>query len=755
MLTAETAAGKSTAVPVSLLGRVGGKILMLEPRRLAAVAIADRVASILGEETGETAGYRLHLDSKVSSRTRLEIITEAILTRRIQGDPELAGVSVVIIDEFHERSVHADLALALLREVMELRDDLFVVVMSATIDTGRIAAYLDAPVLRIPGRRWPIETVYRPGKTVSEPEDISTLAARAAIDELSAPGGNILVFLPGLREIRRAQERLSGVDAGSTEVMILHGSLSIGEQRRVLAEPDGRRRVILSSAIAETSLTVPGVSVVVDSGLARVNRYDVATGMERLVTETESVFSAEQRAGRAGRLGPGRCVRLWAERDVRVASMPAEILRCDLLPLVLECALWGATESASLSWLDAPSQPAWNAARDLLRVMGALDSGGRVTDRGRAMGALGIHPRLAAVALAGDTERAAQYSNFGDNAREKERFRADLERRLRGVKVAADPRASGVMSLLSGFPDRIARHTGDGVYQFPSGRLAALERGARSATARYPEWIVAPEVDAGEREGRIYSFEELPDDEALRWLSARAETRTEVSFSSGKYSSGGKVRKTECRFYGKLVLAERPVEPEAGDVARAVCSGVRKEGLSALPWGDAAKSFLLRARFLARRDKYPDMPRSDDEALLADLEEWLAPFIPADGKLSAELLVDAVRYRYSGFPVDREVPARIELPNGVSRPLVYEELVPGDGPVPILETRVQDLYGCAQNPAVSGVPVLLRLLSPARRPVQITSDLAGFWKTGWAEVRKELKGRYPKHDWPENPLSPR
>jgi ATP-dependent helicase HrpB len=755
VLTAETAAGKSTAVPVSLLDRVGGKILMLEPRRLAAVAIADRVASILGEETGETAGYRMHLDSKISSRTRLEIITEAILTRRIQGDPSLAGVSVVIIDEFHERSVHADLALALLREVMELRDDLFVIVMSATIDTERIAAYLGAPVLRIPGRRWPIDTVYRPGKSASQPEDVSTLAARAAIDELSVPGGNILVFLPGLREIRRAEERLSGLDTGSTEVLILHGSLSIGEQRCVLAEPDGKRRIILSSAIAETSLTVPGVSVVIDSGLARVNRYDVATGMERLVTETESVFSAEQRAGRAGRLGPGRCVRLWAERDVRVAAMPAEILRCDLMPLVLECALWGATESAGLSWLDSPSQPAWNAARDLLHEMGALDSGGRVTDRGRAMGALGIHPRLAAVALAGDPERAAQYSNFGDNAREKERFKADLERRLRGVKIDASLRTSGVLALLAGYPDRIARHTIDGVYQFPSGRLAALERGARSATARHPEWIVAPDVDAGEREGRIYSFEELPEIDALQWLNAHAETRTDVSFSSGRYSAGGKVRKIECLFYGKLVLVERPVEPEAGDVARAVCSGVRKEGLAALPWADTSKAYLVRVRFLAHRGKFPDMPPASDDALLANLEDWLTPFIPVDGKLSAELLLDALRYRYSSIPVDREVPVRIELSNGVSRPLLYEELVPGAGPVPVLETRVQDLYGCAQTPSVAGVPVLLRLLSPARRPVQITSDLAGFWKTGWAEVRKELKGRYPKHDWPENPLSGR
>jgi len=756
VLTAETAAGKSTAIPPALLHRVPGKIVMLEPRRIATVAIASRIAELLGEETGQTAGYRLHLDSKVSDATRIEIITEAILTRRIQGDPSLEGVSVVILDEFHERSVHADLALALLREITSLREDLFVLVMSATIDTARIAAYLDAPVFTVPGRQWPVEIVYDPFIPAKVWNALEEKTARAVRNELARAGGDLLVFLPGIAEIRRTQKLLE--DAGA-EILVLHSSVPFDEQKRVLNPPGGGRRVILSSSIAETSITVPGVSVVIDPGLSRIGRLDILTGMNRLVTETESGFSATQRAGRAGRTGPGRCVRLWAEHDVRLSETAPEITRTDIMPLVLECALWGVSNADGLPWLDPPNAGAWARAKELLVLMGALEGDARITGFGRAMCGLGLHPRLASIALSGGIDLAVKYADYSSNPREEARFKTDLERRLKlaGKAVTPKVRVGTAILLLAGFPDRIARHKADGIYQFPSGRLASLPGAVRSGTARHAKWIVAPEADAGEREGRIWSYEPLEEKDAEIWLSAHSVRTEEVVFSAGKDGTSGTVKKTEYETYGKLVLAERPLAVNAEDTARAYCAGIRKAGFSALPWTPASESFLQRARF-ANRVRHGSGEAADAEnpagetALLGSLEDWLLPFLPARGPLSGEALLEALRYRLDGRTVDRDVPCRLDLPSGQSRAIQYEELVPGDGPHPVLETRIKDLYGCADTPRVLGIPVLLRLLSPAGRPVQITSDLSGFWKTSWHEVRKEMKGRYPKHHWPENPL---
>ena len=767
VLTAETAAGKSTAVPIALLRRVTGSIVMLEPRRIATVAVATRIAELLGEECGRTAGYRMRLESRVSGDTRIEIITEAILTRRLQKDPSLEGVSVVIIDEFHERSVHADLALAFLRETMVLRDDLYVIVMSATIDTERVSAYLDAPFFRVPGRRWPVEIEYDPpaesprGRVPS----IEERCARAARRELERPdGGSILAFLPGIAEIRRTEGLLSGCGA---EVLALHSSVPLTEQKKVLSgASDGARRIVLSSSIAETSLTVPDIRTVIDSGLSRTGRVDARTGMNALETGYESVFSADQRAGRAGRTAPGRCVRLWAEHDARLSEPPPEILRTDLLSVVLECALWGVTAIDGLSWLDAPNAGAWNAARDLLALMGALDRDWHITDLGRDMTTLGVHPRVAAVALAGSVALAAKYSQGAGNPDDERRLARDLERRLsllqsssRADRAGAQSGESSVMALLAGFPDRIAFLSGEGAYQFPSGRIASLSREVRDSCARHQRWIVAPDVDAGEREGRIRSFEPLNDREAEAWLSRHAEERTVVAFSDGRYSPGSKVIKTLVKAYGKIILSERLLESEPSDVIPAILQAIRKEGLSALPWSREAEAFLLRARFcyracaaLARHSgKLSDM---SEDALLASLESWLAPFIPSDGMISAQDLLASLRYRTDARLVDSEAPERIALPNGLSRPLGYEDLGTGEGAVPILEIRIQDLFGCGETPLVLGRPVLLRLLSPARRPVQITSDLAGFWKNTWPEVRKEMKGRYPKHKWPEDPFAP-
>lgn len=756
VLTAETAAGKSTTVPIALLPRLSGKIIMLEPRRIATVAIATRIAELLGESVGQTAGYRLHLDSKISAATRIEIITEAILTRRIQSDPQLSGISAVIIDEFHERSVHADLALALLKEIATLRDDLFVVVMSATIDTERIARYLGAPVVSVPGRQWPVTVQYAGHSSGQGFGSVEDSAARAVRERLSAPGGSILVFLPGIAEIRRTAERLAGIEE---EVLLLHSSVSFEEQRRVLDNPLGTRRVILSSSIAETSITVPGVSIVIDSGLSRTNRFDIRTGMNRLVTETESVFSSIQRAGRAGRTGPGVCVRLWAEHDLRLTETPPEIERSDILPLVLECALWGVTEPLGIDWLDRPNAGAWAQARELLITLEALDETGHITGRGRRMASLGVHPRIAAVALTGNVDLAVRYSQLSGNPRDIPRFRSDLIRRIgsEADQASADSiesKRNPAMGLLAGFPDRIARHTGNGIYQFPSGRLASLPRDDRSASVRHPLWIVAPEADAGEREGRIWSYEPLPEESAVKWLERRAARISEVVFLDGKTGGGSGVKKTEYLMYGKLVLSERRVEPTGEDIARACCAHIRRVGSSALPWTEAARSFANRAGFWFRQKPDQSASPMDDTALLESLEEWLLPFIPSKGTISAEAFLDALRYRCDALSIDREVPSRITLPSGISRPVEYQELVPGNGPVPVLEIRIQDLFGCPETPRILGIPVLLRLLSPARRPLQITGDLAGFWKNTWPEVIKEMKGRYPKHKWPDDPLKP-
>ena len=772
VLTAETAAGKSTAVPVAFLGRVPGKIVMLEPRRLATIAIADRIASVLGERAGETAGYRVHLDSKVGPATKIEIITEAILTRRIQGDPSLEGISVVILDEFHERSVHTDLALALLKDIMNLREDLYVIVMSATIDTGKIAAFLGAPVLSVPGRRFPVSISHAADLASRSDMSIAEKTARVISRCLESGGGSILAFLPGLYEISRTRELLEGL---GSEVLVLHSSVPLAEQRKVLSSPDSSdssasvRRVILSSSIAETSLTVPGVSVVIDSGLSRTVRFNVAVGMDRLVTETESEFQATQRAGRAGRLGPGSCIRLWTERDVRVSETPPEITRTDIVPLVLECALWGVQTVDGLDWLDPPNEGSWQTARELLSSIGALGDDGLITAKGRALASLGVHPRIGSVALAGEVGLAAKYGVYTDNPRERERFRADLERRV--SSAVRDPSAwrgmdaseelSGPMALLEGFPDRIARHQSDGIYQFPSGRLAALPPDVRKNTARPPEWIVAPDVDAGERTGRIYAFEILPEAEAQAWLDRHA-ARGFGDFFLGRFVDPGwkahqnaqdHVRENSAfraprrNGFSRFSRRRVRVDSQGGSL---VASVVRRFRIIFDPRAVCAEDCARNAKSGSKRIISAESAASES-SLLDSLEDWLVPFLPASGVISESLLLDALRYRLDGSFVDREAPSRITLPNGLSRPLSYEELVPGEGPVPVLETRLQDLYGCADTPRVAGTPVLLRLLSPAHRPMQTTRDLAGFWKGSWQEVRKDMRGRYPKHDWPENP----
>ncbi|MDY6397384.1 MAG: ATP-dependent helicase C-terminal domain-containing protein [Treponema sp.] len=801
VLTAETAAGKSTAVPIALLEHFEGKILMLEPRRLAASAIADRLSDLLGEESGGTVGYRLHLDSKVSERTRLEVITEAILTRRLQADPLLEDVNVIVLDEFHERSIHSDLALAFLKETMQLRDDLFVIVMSATINYRSIADYLGskekpAPVMQIPGRQFPVEIEYKPNMSVADAilEELKTndscetdFKNKTSLAGVLGSGENdtkfrsdtILCFLPGIYEIRKTKVELEEklTSDSSIEILILHSSVPLGEQRKIFrpCSVDSPRRVILSSAIAETSLTVPGVTIVVDSGLCRVNKMNVALGMEHLVTENESLFSAEQRVGRAGRVAAGRCVRLWGEHDVRLEQNQPEILRADLTGLVLECAEWGAGEIEKLDWLTRPNESAWNAAKFLLENLDCLeiheDSDGRksirITEKGKAVLKLGLHPRLACVALAGGAESVLPFSEYAEASPERQKiFLNDLKRRLKGLNDSQEcAEKTGKSPVLSGFPDRIARISPEtqanadrAEYQFPSGRKALLSRELLSQAwiSSFPTWLVAPEVDAGERTGKIYSFEPLSENQAEEFLKnhAKSEIRTEfVGLTNGSDFKNLSVQKKEIMAYGAIILKEKKLPIESEDFALALCDLVSKKGLESLPLDSKISDFLLRTEFYIKNQ--PENERSElvseselqkkFNSLAKNAKEWLQPFVRSQ-KINAQDIYDALYWYLDGSEIDSKVPLQISLANGRKRKIKYEKKADGDIQ-PSLEIIIQQIFGCFETPKILGKPVLLKLLSPANRPLQITEDLEHFWTGAWPEICKEMKGRYPKHNW--------
>ena len=745
VLTAETAAGKSTAVPIALLKHFSGKILMLEPRRLAVTAIADRVASLLGEETGKTAGYTLHLDSKISKETRFEVITEAILTRRLQNDPLLEDVNVIVIDEFHERSINADLALAFLKETMELRDDLYVIVMSATINYQTLVNYLDAEFMKIPGRQFPVEITYQDNLSIVSliKNEFSHCAPPSKLGQNS-----ILVFLPGIYEINKVRRELQEVfSEDEAEILILHSSVPLAEQRKVLlpAEQGSPRRIILSSAIAETSLTVPDVTTVIDSGLCRLNKTNVSLSMNQLVTEKCSMFSADQRAGRAGRVAPGKCIRLWNKNDVRPKDTPPEILRSELSSLVLECAQWGVFAPEKLSWLDEPPKSAWNGAFDLLKKLGCLKNGA-ITKKGKAVLTLGLSPRLACVALCGEKalQTVLKFSEFAEASPARQnRFLEDLRRRLNRVADSILPVNNTALFLLEGFPDRVGKLTevsnNQSVYQFPSGRKAVLDK------INAPAWIVAPEVNAGSSIGKIYSYEAVDEKALLPWINERSEVYTKAEFADG-----GKIKleKHEIRSYGEIVLQKKKLPVEPADFGEAVCNAVREKGLEWLPIDSQIENFLLRVEFyIAACDKN----QLDNESLREKFctlqfktNEWLLSFINSTN-LNSKTVYDALYWYLDGALIDREVPNQINLPNGKKRKIIYEKQ---NGTIkPVLEVIIQHIFGCFETPKVLGIPVLLRLLSPARRPLQITEDLEHFWTGAWLEICKEMKSRYPKHNW--------
>lgn len=758
VLTAETAAGKSTVLPLALLEHFSGKIIMTEPRRIAVLGVANRVGELT--EKPKEVGYKIHLESRITCETRLEVVTEAILVRQLQSDPALEDYNVVVLDEFHERSVNTDLALAFLKEAMQLRDDLFVVIMSATIDTKKLQRWLslpkpleEVPVISIPGRQFAVNVVYEPEKSIVS-------AVRQGI-RYAGDSGNILIFLPGISDIRKAQEALLETnefsDDSENELCILHSSISLEEQKRIIspASPDGKRRVILSSAIAETSLTVPGVNVVIDSGLSRVNRMDINTGMEKLTTEKESEFSAEQRKGRAGRLCEGTCIRLWEKHDVRVKDFLPEILRADLVPLVLECSERGIYSVEGIDWLDSPSVAAWTESVRLLQQLGMIKKDGRITEKGKEALTLGIHPRLAGIALmafdksAGKLSREGQellikFSSYSRSSVElQKRFIIDLESRLKRC-ICKDSQEDSEYDflILSGYPDRLAKRTSEaGVepaeYKFAGGRQARLYN--RNA----PLWLCAPDVTAGEKEAVIFDLVELEEPKINEFLEKHSEIRQICSFTQGT------LQKFEVKCFGEIVLSSKKIALSEGDYAQAWLTEIKEKGIDCLPFDAKCESLLLRAEFIEQQnlqdsEKEEDIHNNLYSRLKLNANEWLTPFLGGKNTLTASTVYDALYWYLEGAEIDRFAPEILTLENGRRCKVKYEKLAVIQ---PVIEIIIQRIFGCFQTPKICGKKVLLRLLSPASRPLQVTDDLEHFWTGAWVEICKEMKGRYPKHNW--------
>ncbi|WP_151733940.1 ATP-dependent helicase HrpB [Paenibacillus tengchongensis] len=795
VLIAEPGAGKTTGTPPALLNEpwlAGKTILMLEPRRLAARSAAAYMAAAMGESAGQTVGYRMRQETKVGKHTRIVVVTEGVLTRMLQSDPSLGDVGLIIFDEFHERSLHADLGLALALEAQAvLREDLRILIMSATLDGERVSELLGgAPVVNCPGRTYPVETVYLPPRSDAGPEQAAAAAVRRALAERS---GDVLVFLPGEREIRRTESELSrSALPPGTVLRPLYGQLPQPLQDAAVAPAvPGERKVVLATSIAETSLTIEGVRTVVDTGLRRTQVFSPRTGMPHLATVPVSKASADQRRGRAGRTAPGVCYRLWSEAEhARLPdhSVP-EIMETDLAQLALELALWGVREPGALLWLDAPPAAPYAQATALLRQLGALGDGGAITPHGRRMAALGAHPRAAHMLLrAAELGQAPLACRLAALLQERDLFKgpaaqdSDLTRRVEallryersaadtggadpgllraaeresralqaqlGLQPAAPVDSSAAGLLLSfAYPDRVGQKRGDGAFLLSGGRGVALREGQPLARAPY---IVAAGVDDAAGQGRILLAAELPEAELLKHHKDALTEEREVYWDE---QSGSVQARRRTRF-GALILKEttheRPTAEETEEVLLAVIAG---EGLHLLPWDKGAVQLRQRMAFIGKlRGDWPDM---SDEALTAGLGEWLRPYIQGMRNLRDLQRVPLARALEgmldwpSRQVLEKEAPTHIAVPSGSRVALDYT-----DPKAPVLAVRLQEMFGALDTPRIGGgkVPVLLHLLSPARRPVQVTSDLASFWRSTYFEVKKDLKGRYPKHYWPDNPL---
>jgi ATP-dependent helicase HrpB len=803
LLEAPPGAGKSTIVPIALLGAPWlkePKILMLEPRRIAARAVANRMAALLGEAVGRTVGFRTRLETRVSRETRIEVVTEGILTRMLQEDSSLAGIGCVIFDEFHERSLNADLGLALCIESQQnLREDLRLLAMSATLDLAPLARMLrDAPIVSAQGRSFEVATHFIPRRSELHLELQVSQVVQTALREQA---GDILCFLPGAAEIRRVQRTLeeSDLDQG-IRIMPLYGELEGAAQDAALvpAAP-GQRKVVLATSIAETSLTIEGIRVVVDSGLRRYSEFDPETGMSRLVTGKVSQAAAAQRRGRAGRLSDGVCFRLWSEGSHAslAAQTPPEILHADLAPLALELSCWGAADADSLAWLDPPPPAPLAQARELLQQLEAIDAAIRITAHGRSLQKLGMHPRLAhmliksqdlgaerlacdlaAILSERDILRAGLGSRDADlrlriavlhgderdvppGAAVDSRAKAQALRSsalwqrasVRSARDSADPHSASGILLAWAYPDRIAQARGD------DGRyLLANGRGARFAEAQSlakSEFIVAAELDGAEREARIFLAAPIAFNDLTQHFRALMTESAEIRWDE---RAGAISAKQELRL-GALLLASCDMrEPDPDSMQRALLIGLKSLGLAALPWTKElrlwrARVMLMKQYQVASPAPWPDL---SDEALERALEEWAAPWVVGFtrrehfARMDLDHALRSFLNHAQAVILDREAPTHFTVPSGSHIPIDYL-----DGENPSLSVRLQELFGLSETPAVAAgkLPLLLKLLSPAGRPVQITKDLVSFWNRGYHDVKKDLKGRYPKHYWPDDPYT--
>lgn len=788
VLTAPPGAGKTTAVPLALLDEpwlAGRRILMLQPRRMAARLAAAYMAAARGEPVGGTVGYRIRMESRVGPTTRLEILTEGILTRILQHDPALTGVGLVIFDEFHERSLQADLGLALCLEAQAvLRDDLRLIVMSATLDSAPVADLLGGvPVVEAHGRSFPVATRYLERRPDGPLEPLLADTVKTA---LAAEIGDLLVFLPGAGEIRRLKDRLEkNLDPAAVKIAPLHGRLPQSEQDDALRPADGgRRKVVLATSIAETSLTVEGIGVVIDSGLARVPRFSPRLGLTGLETVRVSKASADQRRGRAGRLGPGACYRLWTIQDEAYfeAGSPPEILEADLSALALELAVWGAKDPADLRWLDEPPAPALARARDLLNELGAL-AGGAVTAHGRRLAAAGVHPRLAHMIIKGHElgygrlacdiaallGRRDLFAGDRGPADADLRLRLDLLRgngrsvagrqaaqeaaHLRRLLCVADGGDSGDdacgLLLAFAYPDRLARRRDNGRYLLTSGRGAVLPRG--SEALGQADWLAVADLDDRGADSLIYLAAPLSESDIYGQLAGNITTGSVVAWDREAQA----VRARRLERLGAITLWESPLAaPDPEELRAALLDGISREGLAILPWSKSARQLCLRLTMLHAID--PAWPDASEEALAAGLDDWLGPYLYGLAsrsdlqRLNLVQIIEGLLTPQQRRALDEVAPTHIVVPSGQRLPIDYS-----DPAAPVLAVRLQEVFGLADTPRLAGgrVPLTLQLLSPAHRPVQVTRDLASFWRKGYFEVKKDLAGRYPKHYWPEDPLT--
>ncbi|WP_269583890.1 ATP-dependent helicase HrpB [Roseibium sp. Sym1] len=781
VLVAEPGAGKTTRVPLALLNaewRGDGRILVLEPRRLAARAAARRMAGELGEKPGETVGYRVRMETRVSAKTRIEVITEGVFTRLILDDPELTGVAAILFDEFHERSLDGDLGLALALDVQSaLRDDLRLLPMSATLDAAGISKLLgDAPVIESKGRSFPVGTRYL-GR--SPQERIEPQIVRAVRQAVAEETGSVLVFLPGQGEIRRTAEMLDGKLPANCQIAPLYGGLDAKAQDAAIRPAaEGQRKIVLASAIAQTSLTIEGVRVVIDSGLARVPKYEPQTGLTRLETARVSRASADQRRGRAGRTEPGVCYRLWDE--AQTAALPRaeapEILEADLSGLVLDLAAWGTFDPADLTFADPPPRPAWSEAKSLLQDLHAIDGGGRLTDDGKALAKLPLHPRLAHMVIEGAARGLGRtaalialiLSEPGLGGRDPDlrarlRFlRNDKSQRAKDGRMLAerwlkqaggsgrdlDIESAGLLLALA-YPDRVAQQRGQtGRFRLANGRGAELA--PEHGLAREPFLTIA-DIQGKAASGRVQLCAPITMDEIEDLFAADIVEQDEVQLTGDGALKARRVRRYKAVELKSVQI--KSADPEA--VERALIAEVRRRGVSRLDWSKDQQRLRKRVAY-ARENGAGDLPDLSDAALTDTLENWLQPFLAGctslatiDAALLGNALAALLPYD-AAARLDVLAPSHFTAPTGSKVPIDY-----GAAAGPTLSIRVQELFGLTDHPSVCDgkLPLILELLSPAQRPIQITKDLPGFWAGSWSDVKADMKGRYPKHPWPDDPTS--